>query len=210
MYVLSHPAEVRFDTPRFADRKGFLFVGRLLEHGSPNWQGLAWFARECWPLIRASIPEAVLTVAGHLRPEHSELEGEGIRLLGAVDDLRPLYDTVRVFVAPVHFAAGIPIKIIEATASGLPTAGTRLIARQLCWTPGVEIAAEDRVGALATCATELHEDQSFWEAVRTAAMGRLARDHSPAVFREQLRCVLLGKQVEEMDAAAYRRNSSPR
>jgi GT2 family glycosyltransferase/glycosyltransferase involved in cell wall biosynthesis len=197
VYVLGHPAEVRLGTPGFADRKGFLFVGRLLERDSPNWQDLAWFARECWPLIRVSIPDAVLTVAGNLHPDHAELEGAGICLLGAVDDLRPLYDTVRVFVAPVRFAAGIPIKIIEATASGLPTAGTRLMARQLSWTPGLEIAAEDRVGALATCATELHEDQSFWEAMRTAAIERLARDHSPAVFREQLRCVLLGK----MDAA---------
>ena len=131
VHVLSFPAEQITGTPGLADRKGFLFIGRLLEQEAPNWQGLAWFVRECWPLIRARLPDATLSVVGHLHPEHAELEGPGILLLGPVADLGPLYASARVFVAPVRFAAGVPIKILEATAAGLPTAGTRLMARQL-------------------------------------------------------------------------------
>ena len=192
VHVLSYPAKPITGTPDFADRSGFLFIGRLLEHEAPNWQGLAWFVRECWPLIRASLPDATLSVVGHLHPEHAELEGPGILLLGPVADLEPLYASARVFVAPIRFAAGVPIKILEATAAGLPTAGTRLMARQLTWTPGVEIAAEDDAGALATAAVELHEDAATWEAIRTASQHRLHDEHSAAIFRDRLRLLLDG------------------
>ena len=192
VHVLSFPAEQITGTPGLADRKGFLFIGRLLEQEAPNWQGLAWFVRECWPLIRASLPDATLSVVGHLHPEHAELEGPGILLLGPVADLGPLYASARVFVAPVRFAAGVPIKILEATAAGLPTAGTRLMARQLSWTPGVEIAAEDDAGALATAAVELHEDATMWEAMRRASQNRLHCEHGATVFRDRLRLLLDG------------------
>ena len=190
--MLSHPAEPITGTPDFADRSGFLFIGRLLEQEAPNWQGLAWFVRECWPLIRASLPNATLSVVGHLHSEHAELEGPGILLLGPVADLEPLYASARVFVAPIRFAAGLPIKILEATAASLPTAGTRLMARQLTWTPGVEIVAEDNAGALATAAAELHEDATMWEAMRRASQNWLHYEHSTAVFGDRLRLVLDG------------------
>jgi hypothetical protein len=48
---------------------------------------------------------------------------------------------------PIQFAAGVPIKILEAT-SAVPTIGKRFMARQLDFRPSVEIAAEDDAGAL--------------------------------------------------------------
>ena len=148
--------------------------------------------RECWPLIRASLPDATLSVVGHLHPEHAELEGPGIHLLGPVADLKPLYASARVFVAPIRFAAGVPIKVLEATAASLPTAGTRLMARQLTWTPGIEIVAEDDAGALATGAIELHEDAATWNAIRMASKQRLYDEHSAAIFRDRFRLLLDG------------------
>jgi len=193
VHVLSHFTEPLAGAPGFAQRSGFLFIGRLLEKDAPNWQGLAWFVRECWPLIRAGLPDASLFVAGLLHPEHAELDGDGIRLLGPVDDLGPLYAAARVFVAPVHFAAGVPIKILEATAASLPIAGTRLMARQLAWTSGVEMVAEDDAGALATAVAELHENAAAWDAMRGAAQVRLASEHGAAAFRDRLRRLLDGR-----------------
>jgi glycosyltransferase involved in cell wall biosynthesis len=143
-------------------------------------------------LIRSKLPDATLIVAGHLHPDCSELEALGVRLVGPVADLRPLYDAARVFVAPVHFAAGVPIKILEATAAGLPTAATSLMARQLGWRPTVEIAAEDEPMLLAAAAVTLHEDNSAWGAVRAAAQQRIGCEYSAEAFRDRLREVLDG------------------
>jgi GT2 family glycosyltransferase/SAM-dependent methyltransferase len=192
VHVISHPADPVSDRPGFSERSGFLFVGRLLEKDTPNWQGLAWFVRECWPLIRAKLPKATLSVAGHLHSDHAELQGPGISLLGPIEELAPLYDSARVFVSPVRYAAGVPIKIIEATAAGLPTAGSLLMAKQLSWAPGTEIVGEDNADALAEASVYLHEDSVRWEAMRSASQARLAAEHGAVHFRDQLRLLLDG------------------
>jgi O-antigen biosynthesis protein len=202
VYVLSHSVELIGVTPSFRERAGFLFIGRLLEREAPNWLGLRWFVHECWPAIRAVQPNAVLSVVGHLHPDYADLEAPGVRLLGPAADLRPHYDAARVFVAPIQFGAGIPIKILEATAAGLPTAGTGLMARQLDWRPGVELIAEDGAQELAAATAALHDDAHTWEAMRLAARRRLEKQHTAEAFRNALQDLLGGltpaRSVEQM------------
>ena len=193
VYALSHSTEQSANAPGFSERAGFLFVGRLLERETPNWLGLSWFIQECWPLIRLALPDATLLVAGHLHPDHAELEAPGVHLCGPVTDLRPVYDMARIFLAPVRFAAGIPIKILEATAAGVPTAGTRLMARQLGWTPGVEMVAEDDPAALSAAIIAMYRDAVLWNQTRTAAKERLRQEHSAETFRNSLRAILDGE-----------------
>jgi O-antigen biosynthesis protein len=192
VYVLSHSVEPADVAPSFRERAGFLFIGRLLEREAPNWLGLRWFIRECWPAIRASQPKAVLSVVGHLHPDHADLEAPGVRLLGPARDLRPHYDAARVFIAPIRFGAGIPIKILEATAAGLPTAGTRLMAHQLEWNPGIDMIADDGAQELAAASATLHDDAGIWEAMRVAARRRLENAYSAEAFQKGLRDLLVG------------------
>ncbi len=190
VYILSHSTQPRFDAPGFEGRHGFLFVRHFLEQHAPNGRGLEWFIREVWPLIRSKLPDATMIVTGHLYPDFSELEALGVRVVGPATDLNPLYDAARVFVAPAHLASGVPVKILEAAAAGLPTAATSLVARQLGWAPGIEIAIEDEPVSLAVAAVTLHEDSSAWGAVRAAAQRRIAREYTPEAFRNRLRELL--------------------
>ena len=192
VHVLSHSVNARLDTPGFNERAGFLFVGRLLEREAPNWRGLAWFTQHVWPLITSLLPEATLTVVGHLHPDNEELQHYGVRLLGAAEYLDQLYDSARVFVAPTRFAGGVSIKVLEATGAGLPTVTTHLIARQLGWKPAKEILAEDEPAAMAAAAVLLHRDRRCWTNIRSAAGERVAREHSPAIFRAGVRALLDG------------------
>ncbi|WP_160299826.1 glycosyltransferase [Belnapia sp. F-4-1] len=188
--VLSHPTTARVGAPGFDARHGFLFVGRLLEKTAPNWDGLLWFIRECWPAVREALPGVTLTVAGRVHQEHEELLQPGVRLVGSVDNLGPLYDAARIFVAPIRFAAGVPIKILEATAAGLPCAGTRLMARQMTFDAGVEMVAEDNPEALAREVVALYGDAAAWTSMRDAAGVRISREHGADHFRQALRRVL--------------------
>jgi GT2 family glycosyltransferase len=190
VHVLSHSVTCLDAPPPWEDRAGFLFIGRLLERDAPNWQGLVWFIAEVWPRIRQAVPQATLTVVGRLHPEHAELVAPGVRLVGAVADLRPVYDAARVFVAPVRFAAGVPRKIHDAAAAGVPVAGTALMARQLDWVPGTEIAAADTPQAFAAAAAALHEDAAAWTAMSAAALKRVREEHSPAAFAARVKQVL--------------------
>jgi O-antigen biosynthesis protein len=199
VYVISHSVKVRDQSVDFASREGFLFVGRLLEPTAPNWMGLKWFIDTSWPAIRKAIPGATLTVIGHLHPNHRELAQPGVQLLGPIVDLNPYYDRARIFVAPVRFAAGVPIKILEAAAAGVPVAGTSLMAEQLLWRPGLEIIAEDNPDRLAEACVEIHDDATKWSAMRANALFQIEKVYSPKAFRRSIELALLGRHPDSDD-----------
>ena len=77
------------------------------------------------------MPEAHLTLVGAVAPSIRErLTGAGVRILGRVDDVGPVLDAARVSLAPTRFAAGIPHKVHETVARGLPGVVTPILAAQ--------------------------------------------------------------------------------
>ncbi len=179
--VLGHACAVT-PTPRgFAERAGLLFVGALAAADSPNLDGLVWFADAVLPLIEAELGhETRLTVAGFVGEDVdlSRLAAHPrITLRGAVEDLAPLYDRHRVFVAPTRYAAGIPYKVHEAAAMGLPVVGSELLAGQLGWR-WVEMmsATLGDAEAFARAVLVVYRDAGVWGALREAAMARVERE----------------------------------
>ena len=188
--VLNHSISDAENVEPFQNRNGFLFVGRLLEKNSPNRLGLTWFVKHVWPLIRKSMPTATLKVVGHITEVHSEISSEGIVITGAIDDLSKVYSQARVFIAPIQFAAGIPIKIIEAAATGLPVIATTLMTKQLGWTSGIEIQDADDAAKMALKAIELHENSKIWSAQSNAAKARVVDEFSSNSFSKRLLSIL--------------------
>src|SRR5262249_2026178 len=135
--------------PGFAERRDFLLVGALRDDDSPNVDGLFWFVREVMPRLDAAIgADYRVRVAGEPgAPALKRLRHDRVEMLGRVDDLGPEYGRARVFVGPTRFAAGIPHKLHEAAARGVPIVATELLATQIGWSDGVELlsagSAED-------------------------------------------------------------------
>jgi glycosyltransferase involved in cell wall biosynthesis len=179
--VLGHALSPSPTPRRFAERSGLLFVGAFYEPGSPNSDGLLWFAETVWPRVRERLPAAKLTVAGP-RPGRRvrALDGDGIEVLATVADLTPLYDRARLFVAPIRFAAGLPHKIHEAAAHGLPVVTTPLNAELLGWHQ--ELSVAERPEAFAEAVVQLHEDPACWHRLRDAALARVTADCAPDAF----------------------------
>jgi succinoglycan biosynthesis protein ExoO len=99
----------------------FLFVG---SNTAPNVYGLRWFIAEAWPDIRRCRRDAVLLVAGNVRSAFASVEAEGIRWLGMVDDLEPLYVRAGVVISPLRQGSGLKIKLVEALAQGKAVVAT--------------------------------------------------------------------------------------
>jgi GT2 family glycosyltransferase len=190
VHVLGHALSPR-PTPRaFADREGLLFVGSVHEDTSPNADSLRWFIGEVWPLIEDGIAPARFDVVGENRAAGTRWPAAGVSLLGPLDDLTQTYDSHRVFVAPTRFAAGLPHKVHEAAARGVPVVATPLLAQQLGWRDGVELLAAESARAFAEACLRLYNDASLWSSLRANALARLERDCSPALFRRSLQAVL--------------------
>jgi O-antigen biosynthesis protein len=183
VHLVSHGIDPTPTERPFHLRRSFLFVGRLIEDGSPNVDALVWFLDNVFPLIRERLEEdpPEMVVAGKMSSVAlAGRLGPGVQLLGPVEDLTPLYEDARVFVAPHRFAAGAPFKVIEAAGYGVPVVATDLLCSQLGWTAGQELLAAP-VGdfeAFAANCVRLFRDEQLWFTVRQASLERLAREAS--------------------------------
>ncbi|HEX4998850.1 MAG TPA: glycosyltransferase [Terriglobia bacterium] len=186
--VLGHAITPRLTARGFDERAGILFVGAVHEEESPNGDSLIWFLSEAWPLIQRQLGKPVaFTIAGVNRSARiRELALPPARLVGGVPDLSGHYEQARVFVAPTRYAAGIPQKVHEAAARGVPVVATSLLARQLGWGPR-EIAIADTAEDFAARVTEIHSDADRWARLRAAAFERVVRECSEEAFDAAVR-----------------------
>ena len=196
--VLGHASLAR-PTPRsFQERAGILFVGAIHDRDSPNYDGLEWFVDAVLPLLERALRwETRLTIAGYAAPgvDLDRFRGHPrITVRGAVTELEPLYAAHRVFVAPTRYAAGLPYKVHEAAAFGVPTVVTSLLAGQLGWSDGVELtaAAVTDPAGFAARVIALYREEALWTRIREAALARVAADLDPADFAARVKALLPG------------------
>jgi glycosyltransferase involved in cell wall biosynthesis len=159
------------DRPALERCPGLFFVGNY--NHAPNLDGILWFSRECWPTIRAAMPEATLTIAGsNMKPEVAALGGiAGVEVVGHVPSTDPYLDRAALIIAPLRFGAGMKGKVTEALACGAPVVTTRFGAQGFGAEPGVHLAVADDPAEFAAQVVSLLRDPA-----RAEAMGRNGRD----------------------------------
>lgn len=175
-------------TPRsHGERVGLLFVGALRDDGSPNVDSLLWFIINVLPLIRGRIPGTLLHVVGDNTADSlAAIECDNVRFHGRIESIEKFYDTCRVFIAPTRFAAGIPHKVHEAAAHGLPCVTTSLLAQQLSWQDERELLVADTAPDFAEQCVRLYQDGELWQRVREHGLDAITTDCSAENFRQQL------------------------
>lgn len=148
--------------------------------------------REVLPRLRAVDGQApVLTVVGRCRSERiAALAGPQVVLAGVQADLAPWYDTARVFVAPARFAGGVPAKVIEAAAAGIPVVASTLLVRQLGWSEGTAIRGAREAAPFARAIDRLLRDDAAWLRQQAAAWDECGRRYDVARFRAELRAAV--------------------
>jgi GT2 family glycosyltransferase/tetratricopeptide (TPR) repeat protein len=205
VHVVGHalePAPIEAD---FADRKDFLFVGPLYDDYVPNADALFWFIEEVMPhldrLLDASYRVHVCGATGAERLR--DLVNPRIVVLGRVEDLTEYYRRARVFVAPTRFAAGIPHKIHETAARGLPAVATSLLATQLGWEDGDELLVADTPEDFAAQCARLYTDRALWHGLRETALARVMVDCDPAAFAESLAAVLRSVGIHSTTTGSF-------
>ncbi|WP_166820529.1 glycosyltransferase family 4 protein [Thalassoroseus pseudoceratinae] len=168
----------------FSERKGFLFVGGKMEADSSNEDALFWLQTEAWENLYQQIRQR-LAVAGKLETER--VKGfEGVDLLGLVPKLEPLYQGQRVFLASTRFATGIPWKVHEAMANGIPCVISPLLAGQLKADHGVHCLVADSPEDWAELSAKLHDNEELWNRIREGGFSLIERDCKPEAFKQTI------------------------
>jgi O-antigen biosynthesis protein len=136
-----------------------LFVG-FFRH-TPNVEGIMYFLREVYPLIKQRRPDVKLYIVGSSPPaEVVEYKRDpSIIVTGFVDDLRDYYAKGQVFVVPILRGAGVRVKIYEAMAAGIPIVSTGLGAEGIEVSDGKDIYLADTPEEFAEKTISLLADQ---------------------------------------------------
>jgi glycosyltransferase involved in cell wall biosynthesis len=194
VFLLQHAVAGRAAAPDFEARCGLLFVGPVHDLTAPNADALQWFATRVWPQVRATLGATVpWRVVGHLPPEFARLLAmAGATVLGTWEDLTSVYDAARLAIAPIRFAAGIPLKVVEAAAHGLPVVATGLLAEQLDWpaNEALAVAAVNDPAGFARHCIDLHGNIRRWSELREKAGEHVRSEYSPTRFRANLAAAL--------------------
>lgn len=121
-----------------------LFVGSM--DWMPNDDGIRWFAEKIFGLVRARVPNAILTVVGRLPSDAMRRlanQSPGIEITGTVPDVRPYFARAAVSIVPLRIGGGTRLKIYEAMAMGVPLVSTSIGAEGLPVRDGEQLLIAD-------------------------------------------------------------------
>ena len=192
VHVLGHALAANPTRKKFEERKDILFVGRMEEDGTPNVDSAMWFTSEVLPLINADRKERVklYLIGKNGAKALRKINSPDVVLLGAIDDLTDWYNNFRIFVAPTRFAAGIPLKVLEASAHGIPVVLTPILAKQMSWRHEQEVLVGDTAAEFAGQCKRLYNDKELWQQLREKAINRIVSEHGIIHFENCLEKVL--------------------
>lgn len=125
-----------------------------------NYEAMAWFIGEVFPLILNRIPDAQLIITG----DHANLtlpSLQNVTQTGFVDDVKPLIASSSVSIAPLLSGGGTRLKILEAMALGTPVVSTSKGAEGLDARHGEHFLRADAPTEFAECVIKLLKDQAL-------------------------------------------------
>lgn len=155
--------------PQECEKKyDLVFTGNMSY--APNVNAVEYLANEILPIVRKTLPEVKLYIAGATPdPRIKKVSSEHIIVSGWLDDIRDAYAQSRVFIAPMRIGTGLQNKLLEAMSMGLPAITTPLANGSLGATPDEEILVGSNATELAQHIITLLTDKE--KAARIAQAG---------------------------------------
>ena len=188
-----------FATP-FSARYGVIFIGTY-QH-SPNADAVTYFVRSIWPLVRQRVPAAVFRIVGSgVTPEVQALAGNGVEVVGFVDDLDAVLAQCRVAVVPLRYGAGMKGKILTSLRAGLPTVSSSVGIEGFAFTPGEEILVEDDPYMFADAVIRLYTEEAMWTRLSQKELEFVRKNFSFDRSRDLFRRLLSDIEADQLSSS---------
>ncbi|MFZ5917170.1 MAG: glycosyltransferase family 4 protein [Chloroflexota bacterium] len=126
-----------------------------------NFDAMAFFLQDIWPLIRSAQPGVTLRITGRTDgvPLAQLPLTEGVILTGYLKDIRPTIAKSQICVVPLLTGGGTRLKILEAMALGTPVVATSRGAEGLEAVPGTHLIIADEPAGFAAAVLSLLVDE---------------------------------------------------
>lgn len=157
---------------------GLIFTGSMEYY--PNIEAVLFFARTCWPRIRAAFPDVTWQIVGkNPRPDVQKLARlPGVTVTGSVADVRPYFARAAVSIVPLLVGGGTRLKILEAMAMRTAVVSTSLGCEGLAVEPGKHLLVADTPEAFAHSVIELLTHPQQRQALQVAGRALVEAEYS--------------------------------
>lgn len=152
----------------------------------PNVDAAKWLVEDIFPLVRARVPAATLTLVGsNPTNEVKALSGDRVHVTGYVTDeaLAALYAEVGVAVVPLRFGAGVKGKVVEALHHGLPIVTTSVGAQGLIGLGNV-VPVRDDAQEIALAIVRFMQDDAAWADASAKGLTYVQANFSSQAMRD--------------------------
>ncbi|MBN1371966.1 MAG: glycosyltransferase [Anaerolineaceae bacterium] len=146
-----------------------------------NHEAMLWFVTEVFPLVRAQVPAAHLTITGDTAGRGFPVV-EGVHLAGHVLDVRPLVVSSWLSLAPLRVGGGTRLKILESFALRTPVVATSKGAEGLAAHSGRHLLIADEPVDFAAQVVSLLRDLSLRQSLVEQAFRLVEEQYDWAVI----------------------------
>jgi glycosyltransferase involved in cell wall biosynthesis len=172
-----------------------LFQGGM--HYGPNTDGARWFVTEIAPLIRAHLPNVQVRLVGDPDGVVRLLDHPPeVVVVGVVESMEGELARADVAIAPLRYASGTRLKILESLAHRIPVISTTIGAQGLGLEPGRDLlVADDAEGFALACVSAL-TDLSMRERLVADGQAAFLEHHQWSNARERIRATVLASPAQ--------------
>jgi len=183
--LLSNIHILRKSAKGFQQRKDILFIGGF-EH-PPNIDAVDYFLADIFPLIRNRIPDIHFYIVGGKVPSHiNAIDDDQITVTGFVSDIQPLFDNIRLSVAPLRYGAGVKGKINSSMNFGVPVIATTMAVEGMHLVDGKDVLVADDPEEFAEKIVQAYLERGLWEQLSAAGRRNIEKYFSFEVAENQL------------------------
>jgi GT2 family glycosyltransferase/glycosyltransferase involved in cell wall biosynthesis len=163
--------------PLFAARTDIAFLGGFGH--TPNKLAAKFFVEQVMPLLRKRLKEVRFLIYGSQIPKEIEdLSSDSVIIKGYVERVSEVFNTCRVFVAPLQSGAGIKGKVMDALSYGVPCVLSPLAAEGINLRHGQETMLAETPEEWAAAVAELYRDHALWQKISENALDYARNHHS--------------------------------
>ncbi len=176
--------------PRNEMSRELIFTGALDYY--PNAKAMLYFYGKMWPILKNKYPELRLTIIGKNPPAQLRSLGEdgnGINILGYVEDIRPHMKRAKVFICPIMEGGGTRIKILDAFSQGIPVVSTIVGAEGLDLQKGKHILLADTVTEFVDRVSDLLENEELSKSMSLCAREFVEQNYSYNIIGKKMATV---------------------
>lgn len=176
--VYPYTSDIVNSPPLNDKRRHIVFVGGFRH--VPNVDAVQFFLDSVWPELSRRLDDDVkfYAVGPGAPTDLTSLADDRIIFTGYLENLSPILDQCRVFVAPLRFGAGLKGKVVTALSHGVPCVASGIAVEGMGLENERNVVVADEAEAVADQVCDLFADDSRWMSLRQEGLDFVSRAYS--------------------------------